>query len=185
MRNKYLPLLVLVGIYFLLLGIIDGQKETPYLIHIVPIYCALLAIWISWVWDKKSVPVSLLCIGILIFTGVQTGGMALRIKQNTYGNFYQPTVNYLKENMSEDDMIYGGSELVIGLDFSKNLSGDARFGYKTGKKAKFIVIDDGINSSLDYIKDKSPEFYDYVLRMLKEDYEISYENSAYKVYRIK
>ncbi len=185
LRKKYLPLLVLGVIYFLILGIIDGQKETPYLIHIVPLYCALLAIWISWVWNKKSVPVSLLCVGILIFTGLQVGGMALRIKQNTYANFYQPTVNYLKENTSENDIIYGGAELVIGLNFSKRLSGDPRFGHKTGKKAKFIVVDDAISSSVADTKEKSPEFYDYYTRMLDDEYELAYENNSYKVYRLK
>lgn len=185
LRSKYLPLLVLVGIYFLILGVIDGQKETPYLIHLVPLYCALLAIWVSYAWQKKFVPIPLLCAGILAFVGLQASGMALRIKQNTYGNFYQPTIEYLQANTTEEDMIYGGADLVIGLKFSKKLSGDARFGHKTGKKAKFIVIDDAVISSIEDNKINSPEFYEYIAKMLNEQYEIAYENAAYKIYRRK
>ena len=37
-------LLIVATIYFVILAIIDGQKQTTYLIHIVPLYLTLLAL---------------------------------------------------------------------------------------------------------------------------------------------
>lgn len=182
-RNRnYFVLLVITLIYFLTMSVIDGQKQTPYLIHIVPFYCAFLAILINHLREKRLIPLPLLILGISGFLALQAGGMALRIKQNTYGKVYQPTVNFLKQNAAENDMIMGGAEMVFGLEFSKNFISDGQFGYKTGKRPKFIVYDDAVHSSWQESKKFNPEFHEYFPHLLSEEYEIVYENPAYKIY---
>lgn len=182
-RNKnYFVLLVITIIYFLTMSLIDGQKETPYLIHIVPFYGAFLAILINYLREKRLVPVPLLVLGISGFLALQAGGMALRIKQNTNGRVYQPTVNFLKQNAAEIDMIMGGAEIFFGLESSKKFVSDGQFGYKTGKRPKFIVYDDAVHSSWQESKKFNPGFHEYFPRLLSEEYEIVYENPAYKIY---
>lgn len=151
----------------------------------MPLYCVLLAVWIGHLLEKTSVPVWLILAGIGAFAALQTGGMALRIKQNTNGNFYRPTIQYLTQNLRAEDTLFGGSELVFGLNFSRQLIGDARFGQITGRRPRFIVYDDAINSSWRDSKEFAPEFYDYFPHLLEREYKIVYENAAYKIYERK
>ena len=185
-QNKnYRALLIMTVIYFVVMSLIDGQKETPYLIHIIPFYLAFLAIFINWLWEKRIVPVPILLAGICFFLALQTGGMALRIRQNTYGNFYQPTINHLKQNAFEKDIIMAGADFGFGLNFSENLLSDGRFAFNTGKRPRFIVYDDQVKTSWEESKEFFPEFYDYFPRLLQEEYKLVYENAAYKIYERK
>ena len=181
-NRNFRALLITTAIYFVVMALIDGQKQTPYLIHIVPFYSALLAIFIGWLLEKRFVPVSVTIAGICLFLALQTGGMALRIRQNTYGNFYQPTVNYLKQNSGETDVIMASSDFGFGLNFPDNLVDDGRFGFYTGKRPQFIVYDSAVQSSWEESKEFFPAFYDYFPRLLQNEYKLVYENAAYKIY---
>jgi hypothetical protein len=182
-RNRnYFALLVVTVIYFTFMALFDGQKETPYLVHIIPFYCAFLAIWIVYAWKNRVVPAPLLILGVGLFVALQVGGMSLRIKQNTYGNFYQPTVEFLKQNAADDELIMGGSDFGFGLGFPANHVDDGRFGFYTGKKPKFIIYDSGVEMSWQSSKEHYPQLYEHFPRLLQE-YEVAYENPGYKVYR--
>lgn len=181
--RNYRALIVITAIYFVIMSLIDGQKETPYLIHIVPFYCALLAIFLHRVWEKRLLPPPLLAIFTALLLMVSAGGMALRIKKNTYGNFYQPAVDFLKQNSADNQTIMASSDLGFGLSFPSNLTDDGRFGYYTGKRPTYIVYDDGVRNSWIESKEFFPEFYDYFPRLLSEEYEIVYENDIYKIYK--
>lgn len=183
-NRNYQLLLVLTAVYFVVIALIDGQKQTPYLVHIIPFYCALLAIWLEMIWRERRVPRPLLIAAIAGLMILQTGGMVLRIKQNTYGNFYLPMVKYLKENVADSDLIMGGADIAFELGFPANHIADGRFGFYTGKRPKYIVYDSAVeNSWLDSKRDY-PQLYEYLPRLLQE-YEVVYENAAYKIYRRK
>jgi 4-amino-4-deoxy-L-arabinose transferase-like glycosyltransferase len=180
-RRNYRILLVWAAIQFVVMALIDGQKQTYYLIHVIPLYGASLAIFVDWLWYETVFPKGLLILACLGFFGLQLGGMALRIKQNTNGNFYRPVITYLKENTKENETIMGGPELGFGLNFSDKLIGDATFGMRTGKRAKYIVCDSAVELSWREAERFNPEFYEYLPRLLKE-YDLVYENPAYKIY---
>lgn len=180
-RNYFL-LLVLTLIYFVVMALIDGQKQTPYLIHIIPFYCALLAIWLESAWQKRFVPRFLLIGFVGALMALQIGGMALRIRQNTYGNVYLPTIEYLKANASENEKIMGSATLGFELGFTENLIGDPRFGYATGKRPRLLVFDDESYNSWQESREFYPELYEYIPRLLNEEYQLAYENPAFKVY---
>ncbi len=185
-RNKnYIALLILTSIYFVILSIIDGQKQTTYLIHIVPFYLISLAIVLGWFWNKKRVPRLVVVAITCAVIAVPLGGMALKIRQNTFSNFYIPLIAYLKENMRESDHVMGGSELAFGRGFDSNHIADGRFGFYTGKRPRFIIYDSAVENSWKDSKIHFPEFYEYFPKLLKEEYRMSYENAAYKVYERK
>ncbi len=181
-NRNYRVLLIMTAIYFVLMSLIDGQKLTPYLIHVVPFYLASLAIFTNWLWERRRIPVLVLVTGICFFLALQTGGMALRIRQNTYANFYQPAVDYLKQNADEKDIIMASSDFGFGLDFSDNLVDDGRFGFNTGKRPRFIVYDSAVETSWQSSKEFFPAFYEYFPRLLQEEYKLVYENAGYKIY---
>lgn len=181
-NRNYRALLFLTTIYFGWMAVMDGQKQTYYIIHILPFYLMLLAIWTNSLWRKNFLPRPLIALGLSGLLLLGAGGMAMRIKQNTYGNFYKPMIAFLKENSTENDLIMGGAELGFGLEFPNNLVSDGGFGYATGKRPKFIVYDSSVENSLQNSKVFFPEFYEYFPKLLREEYKIAYENAAFKVY---
>lgn len=182
-NRNYRALLFLTTIYFLWMAIMDGQKQTYYITHILPFYLIMLAIWINFLWRKNFLPRPLIALGLsgLVLLGI--GGMALRIKQNTYGNFYKPMITFLKENSTENDLIMGGAELGFGLGFPKNHVADGTFGLNTGKRPEFIIYDSAVENSWADSKNHAPEFYTYFPKLLQEEYTVAYENAAFKVYK--
>jgi hypothetical protein len=96
-RNRnYRILLLITLVYFIGLSLLDGQKETPYLIQIIPLYVIFLAIVLEWFWRQLQVPRFVLIGAVLSLIALPAGGMALRTLQNTYGRFYSPTVAFLQ-----------------------------------------------------------------------------------------
>lgn len=187
LRNNrcYRALLFLTAIYFSWMSLMDGQKQTYYIIQILPFYLIMLAVWVNRLWRRRSLPPLLIALGVsgLLILGI--GGMCLRIKQNTYGNFYKPMIEYLKDNSTENDLIMGGAELGFGLEFPKNHIADGRFGFNTGKRPKFIMYDSAVENSWQDSKNYFPEFYAYLPRLLKDEYTLGYENEAFKIYKKK
>jgi hypothetical protein len=182
---NYRALLILTIIYFVWIALMDGQKQTYYIIQLVPFYLIMLAVFLNFLWRKSFVPRSLIALGVsgLLLLGI--GGMALRIKQNTHGNFYKPAISFLKENSTENDLIMGGAELGFGLGFPKNHIADGLFGFKTGKRPKFIVYDSAVENSWQDSKNFQPAFYEYLPRLLSKEYRLAYENDAFKIYERK
>lgn len=175
-------LLILTAIYFVVLSLMDGQKLAFYLIYIVPFYSALLSIWIYRLWEKRQIPLPILALGAAGFLLLQTGGIASRIKQNNYGKYYLPAMEFLNRNASDDELIMGSSEVRFALKSSAAHISDGTFGFRTGKRPKYIVYDPGIEDSWKDSKTFFPEFYEYLPRLLNEEYRIAYENDAYKIY---
>jgi hypothetical protein len=182
-RNRnFRALLILTTIYFVVMSLLDGQKLAVYLVYIVPFYSALLSIWIYRLWEKRLLPLPVLILGVSGFLLLQTGGIALRIKQNTYGNYYLPAMEFLNRNAADDELIMGGAEVRFALKPSANHITDGTFAYNTGKRPKYIVYDPGVEDSWKDSKIYFPEFYEYLPRLLEEEYRIAYENTAFKIY---
>ncbi len=184
-NKNYRALLILTGIYFLWMALMDGQKQTYYVVQLVPFYLIMLAVFVNFLWRKSFVPKALISIGVcgLLLLGI--GGMALRIKQNTFGKLYKPMIAFLKENSTENDLIMGGAENGFGLGFPKNHIADGLFGFQTKKRPKFIVYDSAVENSWLDSKTFQPEFYEYLPRLLNEEYRIAFENDAFKIYQHK
>lgn len=175
-------LMVVTLAYFLIMAIIDGQKQTTYLIHIVPLYIVMLAGVTVTLWRQSKGPRVVIALAILALIALPAGGMLLKIKQNTRGNFYDPMIEHLRTNMGSNDYVMGGSDLAFGLGFEANLIADGRYGYYTGKRPRFVVCDSATELTWQSSQKFFPEFYEYFPRMLRDEYRLAYENDAYKIY---
>jgi 4-amino-4-deoxy-L-arabinose transferase-like glycosyltransferase len=182
-RNRnYRALLILAGIYFLIMSLIDGQKETPYLVHIIPLYLALLAVWLHWAWTTRFVPAPLIAVGLCGLIALQVGGTMLRIKQDTYHKLYMPAIAFLKENTTPQTTIMGSSALGFGLGFPDNLVDDGRFGYASGRRPEIIVFGEESELSLREAYAFYPQLPPYINRLLSEEYKQIYANPSFKIY---
>jgi 4-amino-4-deoxy-L-arabinose transferase-like glycosyltransferase len=184
-RNNrgYRALLYLVLIYFLILSLIDGQKETPYLIHLFPIYVALLAVCIDWCWRTLPRLRTVVVAGMCAFAVFEMGAILYRARQNTYRNLYQPVIAFLQSGSGPDTSIIGPSGLAFGLNFSPQFKDDIRMGYYSGHRPKFIVINEEYARSFEESRAKNAELTRYINDLLSREYKKVFENDGYTVYQ--
>jgi hypothetical protein len=164
------------------LSVWDGQKETWYLIHVIPVYTAILALWISWCWQNRFVPKALIVIALLGFLGLQLGGVLLRIRIDNYHRSYLPAVDFLKSNARNGELIMGSSELGFGLDSFDHLVDDSRLGFYSGKKPDFVVVEEVYRSQMEADEKQRPEVYRHVSSMLRDEYQKVYDHELYEIY---
>lgn len=181
-HEGYRALLWMTAIYFVMLAILDGQKETPYLLHILPLHIAMLAIWVRWCWTRRLVPAWIMAACFVVFASIQIGGILYRMKQDTYHTLYVPAVSYLKQHAKPSDSITGTPTLGFGLGFNDQLKTDVRLGYVSGKRPEWIVVGDDYESSFKEYQAADPQLYEYTNRLLTDEYTKVYENPAFRIY---
>jgi 4-amino-4-deoxy-L-arabinose transferase-like glycosyltransferase len=178
---NYRLLLGVTVIYFLGLTFIDSQKAYYYLVHIVPFYLTMCALFISWCWSRpgftKLVVLALSAIAIL-----EIAGLAYRIKQNNYRNAFQPAINFLKARATPHSSIAANSGVALGLGFPENVVHDPALGYRTGKRFDYIIIDPESAFTIGTSKERQPKVYEYMMRLLADEYDQVYDHRSYTIY---
>lgn len=181
--HKGLRALLLVGaLYFVILALIDGQKETPYLIHIVPVYVALLALLLRRLWQSRPAWRPAVVVGVAGFIALGVGGMLLRVRQRTYQRLYEPAVAFLRQHSDASTEITGSSSLGFGLDFSDRLTDDIRLGQSSGRRPRFIVITSDYEQSYAESLDRQPDLKRHITALLTDEYREVYRNDGYRIY---
>jgi 4-amino-4-deoxy-L-arabinose transferase-like glycosyltransferase len=179
---NYKLLLGMTLIYFVGLTFIDSQKKFYYLIHIIPFYLTMCALFISWCWRRpnlfgKAAALSLCAIGL-----VEIAGLAYRIKRDNYRNSFQPAVTVLKQNATAQSSIAANPGVAFGLGFPGNVLNDPLFGYNTKRRFDYIVLDPESANAVEQSKNRYPEQYDYITRLLAEEYSPIYDHGSYTIY---
>lgn len=181
-HRGFRALLYLTGIYFLILTLVDGQKLSWYLVHMIPLFAALLAVFLNWLWNNTRLPRWSIVAPIVFFFLLQAGGQLLKIRQNSYHKSYLPAVNFLRSNADPSSLIMGSTELAFGLGFNANLVDDIRLGYYTGKRPDFIVVDEIYEDAFKGVGTQDVIVYQHVLDTLAKEYHPVYDHAYYKIY---
>lgn len=181
-HNGYRALLIVTGIYFMMMTFWDAHKQPNYMVHIVPLFVAILAVWIRWCWEKRIVPASVLIGCICLFLAVNIGGVLAVVKRDNYGKTYKPVIAFLKQNTRPDASIMGSSELGFGLGFFGNLTDDLRLGYLSGKTPDYIVVDSGYEEWIKIYSDADPRFAAFVKDRLTNEYHPVFVQPPYTIY---
>lgn len=181
-RPGFRVLLILAGIYVLGLAILDGTKAQWYLIYSVTLLCATWSVWVSWLWSTRSLPRSLIMIGVFGLLCIQVGVSSYRIRLLNYQKDYMPVVTFLRANAPAGSLVMGSAELGFGLGFDSNLIDDETLGYYTQKRPDFFVMERHYEYSLGFYRVLKPDIYRHVTRLLSSDYRVAYDSSYYKVY---
>ncbi|MGH9719076.1 MAG: hypothetical protein ACRD8O_02605 [Bryobacteraceae bacterium] len=178
----YRLLLLITATGFLILAIVVGQKTYYYLIHIVPLYAALLAVWL-YETAGRGVPriVSAIVLGSYLL--LQIGWSAYNIRRDPYHREFLPTAQLLKEKSGGRELVMGPPELGFALGFFNNLIDDGAIGYYTGKRPAWIVMDERgyVQAFTNYPK-KAPHLYTYVSGLLENDFVLVHRDRLYRVY---
>lgn len=179
---NYRVLLGLTLIYFLGLSIIDSQKQYYYLIHIIPFYLALFALFVSWCWARAGLLFKSVLLPLSAVTLIGIGGLVHRIKQDNYSNSFKPAANFLEGRAHDHSDIAASSGVAFGLGFPNNIIHDPLLGYKTGRRFDYIVLDPEFAYSIKTSKERSPETYKYIMRLLSDEYDQIYDYHFYSIY---
>jgi len=181
-HRGYRALLILTLIYLLMMTFLDGHKQPMYLLHIVPLYVAILAVWIHWCWENRFVPRWILGAGLLAFIAVQLGAVAVVVKRDSYGKTYKPTIAFIKQTIPANASIIGSSELGFDLGFFGNLTDDLRLGYVNGKTPDYIVVDSVYEEWFQIYSVTDPANYEFIRNRLASEYRPIFNNPTYTIY---
>ena len=183
--SNYKLLLGMTLIYFLGLTIIDSQKNYYYLVHIVPFFLIMCALFISWCWARRNLFGKILALALSAIALVEIGGLTYRIRRDNYQNSFQPAVTVLKQNATAQSSIAANPGVAFGLGFPENVLNDPLFGYNSKKKFDYIVVDPETAYSIERSKDRDAlgkQVYDYTMRLLSDEYSRIYDHHSYTIY---
>ena len=179
-KTEVRVLLGLIGIYFVYLAIFDGQKAYYYLVNFIPMYAALLALFVFWLLtDRKLKPIVVL-LPLSFIVLVQLAGLAYRIRLNSFKNEYVPAVRYLQHHARESQLINADVDFVFGLGFPSNLVDDSHL----NEVADFFVMDADVAERLKNSRTGNPAVYRHVTSLLANCYEKVYDQNAIAIYQL-
>jgi len=182
---NYKILLGMTLIYFLGLTFVDSQKQYYYLVHIVPFYLTMCALFIGWCWARPNLFGKTAALALSAILLVEIAGLGYRIKRDNYRNSFQPAVTALNQNATAQSSIAANPGVAFGLGFPENVLSDPLFGYNSKKRFDYIVIDPESAYSIERSKDRDAlgkEVYDYAMRILAEEYNLIYDHGSYTIY---
>jgi hypothetical protein len=180
-RPEVRVMLWLIGVYSVYLAIFDGTKQYFYLVHLIPMYAALLAVLVSWLLLERKISPMAILLPLGLIMAVQVGGLAYRIRLNTYKNMYEPAVRYLQHSAQDDQLINGNLAFVFGLNFPSNLIDDETL----NEIADFVIVDDEISLRLRHGKSANLPVYQHVVSVLANCYQKVYDRTSVEVYSLR
>ena len=182
-------ILYLLGIYFLGLTFLIGNRSTHYIIYIMPFYLIPLATSISFYWQESRKFRLAIAAGIIILCCLQTGVNARRIQRNEYEKVYLPVVEQVKSLFDGSDYIMGPAAFGFAFDFQPYFVDDPTLGFYSGKVPDIIIIDAGYLRWFEIFGAVNPDKHkdtqrilEHVRNLLENEYSAEYANSDYTVY---
>lgn len=176
-------LMVIWGLFFIILTILDGQKLSYYLLNIIPLYTVFLSVFLVTLWNNSSFQKLLVGTALIGITLLQTAGLAYRMYLNGYGKQFSPAAQYLKDNTNENQLIIASAEMAFAFGFDGRIRDDSWFGYGKEETPDFIVIEEVYQIASEGNRNNRPEVFIYSQNLLSENYKLVYDENHYKIYQ--
>jgi hypothetical protein len=182
----YRALMGLFLIHVAMLAAIDGFKQAFYMIYVEPLWIALFAAvalhgwrsrtgmrWMVMRWMVATAVAAVLCVNLFV--------AASRWRTNPYRNRFLPAVEFLRTHPAS---VMASSEMGLELGFTPSLTDDFRLGYRSGKRARLIVLDEArYQPWIELLAGQDPGNYQFIQRLLREEYRLVYDRPGYKIYQ--
>lgn len=173
-------LLPLVGIYFVIMWLGEGLKLRVYMVHTLPLFAGLGALWIwNWTEGRKIVRAS----AIAAIQCIQFLGIGVGLWVNQYHNEHLPAAQYMKEHGHAGSLIMASGQFAFEFGYDGRLVDDVRLGYFTGRKPEFFVRDVWYREWLDRAKTRDPKIYEFVYKTLAAEYREVFHNPGFVIYQ--
>jgi 4-amino-4-deoxy-L-arabinose transferase-like glycosyltransferase len=174
-------LLLALGSIFFVLQCLFNQKLTTYLVHIVPVYDAILAMAVYGLWRQKRAWRPFLAAVVMAVCLVQLGATAYRVKLNEQRP-YRRMIAVVKQRRQPGRLVFGTAAFAFDLGFNGELLDDPRLGYYSRRRADLIVVDSIYLDDFEGQRRQLPSIYRYVQETLKAQYKRVYDQDGYQVF---
>lgn len=173
-------LLALLAVYLVLMSIFN-QKLSYYLIHIVPIYIALLTVWLVWNWDRRPRLRPILVVATILIAAIDTGGLLLKAYTRSYIATERGAIDFLRSHTRPSDRIVGTAGLIYDLGFDSRLRDDPYVGLKSGHPPDAIVVELIYQDIYTGWATQRPADQ-HAINTLLSQYRLAYQNANYEVF---
>lgn len=174
-------LLVLLAVYFCVMSVFN-QKLSYYLIHIVPLYIALLAVWCVHLWNTHPRTRRYVAVGLVLLVSVETGGILLKARKRSYVATQSTMIRFLHAHSSRFARIVGSAALIYGLKFDPHLRDDNYLGTKSQRTPDVIIIGPLYRDLYEHYWDKERPAVMQKIDSRLSAYKLVFSNSNYRVY---
>jgi hypothetical protein len=181
-HEGFRALLILTAIYFVIETFFN-HKLVFYLVHIIPMFAAILAVWVYWCWQERRVAHHIIAAAVCAFLFIQISGVIYRVNQNSYQEDYLPAVAFLKHRSSDKTLVMGSAEMAFGMGFERVID-DIRLGYYSGKTPDFIVMGYHYDGLMKLLEEKEPAVYETATEQLSRSYKRVYNHGSYQIYAL-
>lgn len=180
-RNRGCRLLLgLTGLVFTIMMFFN-EKLTRYLLDITPLYGAILAIAIVWVYRHGRAGKAAAILSFAVVLAVQGGGLILRSRLNLYARQFVPAAEFVKRRLHPGTAVMASADFGFGIGFDP-LTDDWTLGFYTHKRPDLIVVEEQYLNAFEERGRQQPEIYQHLSRTLREDYTLVYDHEYYRVY---
>ena len=169
-------LLLLLAVYFAALSVFN-QKLSYYLIHIVPLYVSLLAVWIADGWEHNRRLRPVLAAGVLLLAGLDAGGIFLKAYTRSYRAEQQTMVAFVRANTAPESRIAGSAALLYSFDFDPRLKDDLYIGLRGSPQPDVLIVENLYRDAYEAWKKERPK----ILGRL-DGYRLANRKAEYEVY---
>jgi hypothetical protein len=173
-------LLALLAVYLVVMSVFN-QKLSYYLIHIVPIYIALLAVWLVWNWDQRSRLRPILVVAAILLAAIDTGGLLLKAQTRSYIATERGAIDFLRSHTRPSDRIVGTAGLIYDLGFDSRLRDDPYVGLRSGRPPDAIVVELIYKDMYTGWATQRPTDQRAINARLSQ-YRLAYQNTDYEVF---
>ena len=175
-------LLSLTALYWVILWLFEGLKLRVYIVHTLPLFAALGALWISsWTEGRKVLRLAV----VAVIVGIQFLGIGYGFRENQYRNQFLPAAAYMKEHGQPGSLILASGVFAFAFGFDGRVVDDVRLGYFSGKRPEFYVRDIWYNDWLQKSETSDPAVYRHVRDALAQRYVEVFRNPGYTIYQLR
>jgi 4-amino-4-deoxy-L-arabinose transferase-like glycosyltransferase len=184
-RPGHALLLSLMGIDFLLLTYFENLKWYVYLIHVIPVYAAVLALFLVWLWRDRRVPRAVPVLAAAGFLLFNVGSIAYRVRIDSYKNAYLPAARFLLHAARPGELIMGSSQFAHAFHFNGQVLEDYTLGFESRKNPVFIVVESQVQGWFDTYERTRPDIIAHIRRQLGARallFTVKCSNESYQIY---
>jgi len=178
------PLLGLWLVYVLVMTFYDNTKEAKYAVHLVPVYDAVVAVWLIWIWQRMQARRWIAVAAAGVFFLVNVGGLLVTSIRDDYHHAYLPVAAFLKSHAQPNDLIMAGSEFGFAMGFDSNINDDGAFTFYSHKTPVFIVVSPNYQDMMTHNRTAQPWLAKFTDDLL-EKYQTVYSQNGYTIFQLR
>jgi len=175
-------LLPLVGIYFVIMWLFEGLKLRVYMVHTLPMFAGLGALWI-WYWTEGKPRVRATVVALIV--AIQFIGIGVGYRINQYHREHLPAAAFMKEHGRPGSLIMASGQFAFEFGYDGRLTDDVRLGYFTGKTPEFYVRDVWYGEWVDHAQTRDPAVYRHIMGTLAAKYREVFRNPGFIIYQLR